>query len=330
MIHPWLGRLTVCVSEKPKVTWDTERRIARFELSFVEAGELSSPSLAQSWGDALRSAADSIMDKALSALGTSWDQIENVQNYIEDIADGSFDGIIGCLSDSKFSKLMGLGETLSSIAGDAVELLSKTPSEFGATLIEAIGLGSVSDTVRSWKDVALTASQALTDSSSSALYASTQASASSTETSAETQAGAALEEFTRSVMASNIAGAAANVGTALDEDGASMVGAQVPDVETLRADLLDAIETEMITGGTDNADMYETLETAYGAVYRHLSDDVLGQNSSVTITPAETTPAVVLAYAKYGDASRADEIASRNGIHNPLFVPPRSLSVLDK
>ncbi|MDY2891085.1 MAG: hypothetical protein SOT14_06080, partial [Succinivibrio sp.] len=168
MIHPWLGRLTVCVSEKPKVTWDTERRIARFEISFVEAGELSSPSLAQSWGDALRSAADSIMDKALSALGTSWDQIENVQNVIEDLADGSFQDILGCLSDSKFAKLMGLGETLASIAGDAAELLSKTPSEFGATLIEAIGLGSVSDTVRSWKDVAFYSAKAITDDSSSA------------------------------------------------------------------------------------------------------------------------------------------------------------------
>ncbi|MDY2890254.1 MAG: hypothetical protein SOT14_01760, partial [Succinivibrio sp.] len=170
------------------------------------------------------------------------------------------------------------------------------------------------------------------DDSSSALYASTraQAASGSTGSSAETQAGAALETFTRGVMASNIAGAAANIGTALDAGGASMVGAQVPDVETLRADLLDAIETEMIAEGTDSAGMHEALETAYGAVYRHLSDDVLGQNSSVTITPAETTPAVVLAYARYGDASRADEIASRNGIHNPLFVPPRALSVLDK
>lgn len=334
LIHPWLGKISVCVSEKPKVTWDTERRIARFEISFVEAGELDSPSLATSWGDALRSAADSLMDKALSALGTSWDAIENAQSAIESIADGSFQDVIGCLSDSKFAQLMNLGETLSSIAGDAVELLSKSPSEFGATLIDAIGLGSISDTARSWKDVALTASMALTDSDSSqALYQNTEkaraASEAGDEVPSDVAAGAALETFARSVMVSNIAGASAQIGGSTDKTGLSMVGSQVADLEELRADMLDAVEAEMFAQGTDDGDMYETLEGIYSGIYSHMTNDVMGNNKSVTLTPVETTPAVVLAYEQYGDAARGDEIASRNAVHNPLFVPPRTLSILE-
>lgn len=334
LIHPWLGTLSVCVSDKPKVTWDTARRIARFEMSFVEAGELSSPSIATSWGNALLSAADSLMDKALDALGVSWEAIEDVTNIAENIADGSFQNILGCLSDSKFAQLMNLGETLSSIAGDAVELLSKSPSEFGATLIDAIGLGSISDTARSWKDVALTASMALTDSDSSqALYQNTEkaraASASGDRVPSDVAAGAALETFVRSVMVSNIAGAAAQIGGDTDESDGSMVGAQVADLEELRADMLDAVETEMLAQGTDDGDMYETLEGIYSGIYSHMTNDVMGNNKSVTLTPVETTPAVVLAYEQYGDAARGDEIASRNAVHNPLFVPPRALSILE-
>ena len=64
LIHPWLGTVSVCVSDKPKVSWDTARRIARFEMSFVEAGELNNPLDLTSWGDKLRGYADKIMDQA--------------------------------------------------------------------------------------------------------------------------------------------------------------------------------------------------------------------------------------------------------------------------
>ena len=38
----------------------------------------------------------------------------------------------------------------------------------------------------------------------------------------------------------------------------------------------------------------------------------------------------MLAYEQYGDAARGDEIAARNAVHNPLFVPPRALSILER
>lgn len=141
---------------------------------------------------------------------------------------------------------------------------------------------------------------------------------------------AALETFARSVMVSNIAGASAQIGGSTDETGLSMVGSQVADLEELRADMLDAVEAEMLAQGTDDGDMYETLEGIYSGIYSHMTNDVMGNNKSVTLTPVETTPAVVLAYEQYGDAARGDEIAARNAVHNPLFVPPRALSILER
>ncbi len=141
---------------------------------------------------------------------------------------------------------------------------------------------------------------------------------------------AALETFARSVMVSNIAGAAAQIGGNTDESDGSMVGSQVADLEELRADMLDAVEAEMLAQGTDDGGMYETLEGIYSGIYSHMTNDVMGNNKSVTLTPVETTPAVVLAYELYGDAARGDEIAARNAVHNPLFVPPRALSILER
>ena len=47
-----------------------------------------------------------------------------------------------------------------------------------------------------------------------------------------------------------------------------------------------------------------------------------------TFTPQAVLPAVVLAHRLYQDATRADELAERNGVRNPAFVPVKPLEVL--
>ena len=43
----------------------------------------------------------------------------------------------------------------------------------------------------------------------------------------------------------------------------------------------------------------------------------------------QVTPAAVLAYDLYDDASRGEEITRRNGLAHPGFVPPTTLKVLN-
>ncbi|MDY6323018.1 MAG: hypothetical protein SPL30_08950, partial [Succinivibrio sp.] len=43
-------------------------------------------------------------------------------------------------------------------------------------------------------------------------------------------------------------------------------------------------------------------------------------NSVITAVPSEPEPALVLAYDQWGDASRDDEIVTRNRVPNPLFT----------
>lgn len=52
--------------------------------------------------------------------------------------------------------------------------------------------------------------------------------------------------------------------------------------------------------------------------------------NAVDFTPGETSDAAVIAYTLYGDADRADEIASRSGAPHPSFVPGgKALRVLE-
>ncbi len=49
-----------------------------------------------------------------------------------------------------------------------------------------------------------------------------------------------------------------------------------------------------------------------------------------TLTPHEVTPALVVAYDYYEDATRDADIVARNQIRHPGFVPPIALKVLTR
>lgn len=50
----------------------------------------------------------------------------------------------------------------------------------------------------------------------------------------------------------------------------------------------------------------------------------------VTLTPPEAVSALVLAYRRYGDAARGDEIVMRNRVAHPGFLPTVPLKILSR
>lgn len=60
---------------------------------------------------------------------------------------------------------------------------------------------------------------------------------------------------------------------------------------------------------------------------RHLTQVAASGVQLVNVTPTETTPAVVLAYQRFGDATREGEIVQRNKINHPGFVPAVPIQV---
>lgn len=74
--------------------------------------------------------------------------------------------------------------------------------------------------------------------------------------------------------------------------------------------------------------VYEALQVARKAVFVDITARATNGARLVDLTPAEVVPALVLAYDRYEDAARGDEIADRNGLIHPGFVPIKTLKVL--
>lgn len=76
-----------------------------------------------------------------------------------------------------------------------------------------------------------------------------------------------------------------------------------------------------------DASYYPTLNAARQQVVRHLTAVAASGVQLISVTPLETVPAVVLAYRRFGDATREGEIVQRNKINHPGFVPAAPLQV---
>ena len=53
----------------------------------------------------------------------------------------------------------------------------------------------------------------------------------------------------------------------------------------------------------------------------------MASSNSISVTPPEVEPAVVLAYDKTENADNVDELVRRNRIIHPLFLPMKSIRI---
>ena len=116
----------------------------------------------------------------------------------------------------------------------------------------------------------------------------------------------------------------------VDEAGEPIVPMQPPvvdDVLEVRDALEDAIWSMAQAAGYDR---FQALMDTRAALLRHLTALARSGVRLVAITPTGTLPSLVLAYRRYGDATRAAEIVTRNRIVHPGFVPPRRLLVAER
>lgn len=313
LVHPWLGSLKVYLSEKPQITWNLAQRLVTFNLTFVEAGQLNKPKAGTSWGDKLRAKVDSFMNEALGNFDISMSDIDNLTNNIADVIDGSVSDVLGCLSDSPISSMFDLADTISDLANNAGSLLSQSPLDFGKEFISALGLGSYCNSVRNWRDC----SKSLTDVVTSPKLTYTK-SDSSTD-----KANKAITTFSRQVMLANALGSASLIASSIDsdtDDEQEVTTRSDDEIRQIRNDLLNAIEQEMINAENDDNNLYESLEELYIDTYQTLTSEILQDSELVDVKLPTTTPLLVLAYDKYENAKRADEIARRNNIINPCFA----------
>lgn len=320
LVHPWLGELKVIPIETPNISWNTTKRIATFSLTFLEADEKDKISEGFSLSSAIykiREQADTIFDKYVLNTRT----FNLIRDHIDDVKSVA-NTVIQNIQESNFGQLAGL-------TGN-IDLQLKqfwTSVETGAQslaknrLLQIAGIVTLSGEALAWTGLAVTA-VAQTKSPSLKGNAAVIASTANTATTAQQ----AFKTSMRLTMFSNALGAVSFIPSTsnVDADGNQVINAD-EDLISLRNNLLNSLENEMIIQGTDNSDMYEDLSKAYSDTYQ-LFKGIIGQGSEA-ISLKESEPALVLAYDKYEDASRVDEISSRNRVVNPLFLPTENLLI---
>jgi len=90
------------------------------------------------------------------------------------------------------------------------------------------------------------------------------------------------------------------------------------DVLELRDSLNEAIYTASLKADPAH---YQALNNHRLALVKHLTAVAASGVRLVDVTPPETLPALVLAYRRFGDATREAEVVQRNRIRHPGFVP---------
>jgi len=118
---------------------------------------------------------------------------------------------------------------------------------------------------------------------------------------------------------------AATIGAAATSS--EMDFASLQDALAIRDIVTGQLEIQMDTCSDDT--LYTALADLRAAVVRDIA--VRGADLALIVpyTPLVTVPALVLAHRLYGDATRADDIITRNQVRNPEFIPGgRPLEVL--
>jgi prophage DNA circulation protein len=301
LIHPSLGQM-LCSCESCEVTESSDAgRVVTFTLTFVESGDASWPLEITDVEDVVEVYADS-----LSASGAS--DFEAAFRFIDEtgeVVERAIDAATAQITDTQetldlYLSADTLGDVVDSLdaMSDSITSLLETPEDLAESW--ATVLGQIED---------LAACNALTQ-----MFADAAATSEAVDTSAMTPTQAAVAEnqaaLDRLVWLSAIAQSAklaSQQSWTVFDDAQSMA-------DQLAA-WLDAARTNA-THGT-----YQAIEDLRAGIVSGILEQSARLPRLVDHVPVETTSTLEIAQLLYQDSDRAEEIAERNQIAHPGFVP---------
>ena len=91
------------------------------------------------------------------------------------------------------------------------------------------------------------------------------------------------------------------------------------EADAVRAELAEQLD-ELMEGGLAD-DVFEALRSLRAVTVRDITERGADLARVVTYTPGTTVPALVVAYALYGDAALEADLVARNRVRHPGFLP---------
>lgn len=314
LVHPWLGSLNVTVKDARVAYRKDALGVAQFELEFVEAGELTFPSAADSTQAQSRLAADDLDQAAQDDFAQSF-TCDGYPDFVAESAIGDLTSIITGIGDARIAALDGLEYAADAVQAvtDVVTLIND-PVAIAARLSKYLGISAVASIIGNGRALvrgllamiqlpALVAEEVAAQFTTASRYQAQRNSA-------------AVRSLTRRLLLAQAVGAS------------SLIDAQVyEDTTSLRSQLTIALDDEALTASDS---VYAALTDARTRVWRDLTERSRDSARLLTITPSEPLPALVLAYDRYEDVTRDAEIVARNQVRHPGFVPAQAIQVLSR
>lgn len=307
LIHPWYGSQQVVVKECRVSHSNREGGMARFNLSFVEAGELAFPKSGAATASQVRLSSDSFLSTLASNFGSTFST--------EGAPDWSVASSVSALSSGLYqfqsyaAKGRGLMVNPSSILGNVDSLLGN-PLALANSVISMFsgfssGYSSNADLNNSFTTLTGYAS---------AMPRTVAGTGSTPARRQESTNNAALETLMRGAALGNAAAVSSLMPLPVYDDA-------IANRNTLTA----ALDAESLTAPDTVFTAITDLRTK---VHQDITERGKGAARMRTVTMPEVRPSLVVAYDLYEDAGRESEIVSRNKVTHPLFVPAEPIKVL--
>jgi prophage DNA circulation protein len=305
LVHPYRGELTCAVGSASWRESSTEGGYCSFQLDFVEAeSQVAQPSEAFDPVGLIGDAASGLLSDAAAAFEDVFSVLQQPQfaiDSLQTILERAASEIGRALSPivRGVQALARLQTSVAALKADAAVLL-RQPAKLAAQF------QSVFSGVRGAFGVPESGVRALTGLAG--MVQPVPAAPSTTPVRRQELANQkALMTLIRATSAAEAALAALEVKFSSYEDAVEV-----------RDDLLAALDLEMATAPDS---VYASMSDLSAALVRAVPGNENALARLVTVTPPSPVPAVVLAYALYGDLRSEMDIVSRNSLRNPLFVP---------
>lgn len=348
LVHPTYGELNVCVDGEIRVsTTGSEGRMVRFDLQFVEAGELTYPTSGAATANTLVSSCSAlddcisdnfdqfgmdgmpdfvqngVIDNATSMLGYVSDKMAMVDSGISAAArlmQGDISVLLPPPSSGKgfVDQLQAMWRSGNRLSGNASDLFTMIKNFSGISMGSDLAPRGVwktdSRTTQSQKQQSnYVASAVRTTAISEAAYAVTTLPAPVITTGEQRQQSTGWPSVTHPEL-----------NNAPDE--ATVV--DVPAWDDL-VDIRDALNTAIdkeLSRTTDDR-LFLALRRVKSDLNNDIKHRLVQTQKTVVRTPDEVTPALVLAATWFDNAARESDIVRRNAVAHPGFVPVSPLRV---
>lgn len=333
LVHPWLGRMQVLVGECDLQHERREGGMARFDLTFYPERPRTFPAARVNTQQQVNKASEGGLASGLARYRAAMAKVDAARINVIALRN-SLSGAYMAIQ-RQFAPFLDLYSNLDSFAHSLVNAPFALSSMLSGYFSELSGGARPVSSDTGYRNAIGSATRhvAAVKSVNTVSHASGADTGAVAEAVANLVQDALLVQVALIIAQMPITDQPVSSGSVLPIDQQALqpvVRPEVPvadDVIELRDTLADAIWQAALKADVGH---YQALNSLRQTLIKHLSEVAKSGVRLVEIKPAETTPALVLAYRRFGDATRAGEVVQRNRITHPGFVPPLPLKVAQR